>query len=117
MRTKHFGFNFRGSMVPFKRMVVRAPNGTVLEDINDFHLFSKVKDVLYKSKCDLESEFATTKSSLAIDQAMWDTEQQTFVEGNGVPVIFKHTRVCSVKNNSSLFQSIKSRRQQGTPYT
>ena len=80
---------FRGSMVPFKRMVVRAPNGTILEDINDFHLFSKVKDVLYKSKCDLESEFATTKSSLAVDQGMWDTEQSTFAENNGVPVIFK----------------------------
>ena len=70
-------------------MVVRAPNGTILEDINDFHLFSKVKDVLYKSKCDLESEFATTKSSLAVDQGMWDTEQSTFAENNGVPVIFK----------------------------
>ena len=80
---------FRGPMIPFKRIVVRAPNGTGLEAINDFHLFSKVKDVLYKSKCDLESEFATTKSSLAIDQAMWDTEQETFIEGNGVPVIFK----------------------------
>ncbi|CAL6338808.1 unnamed protein product [Bathycoccus prasinos] len=61
----------------------------ILEDLNDFHLFTKVKDVLYKSKCDLESEFATTKSSLSVDQAMWDTEQQTFIEGSGVPVIFK----------------------------
>ena len=80
---------FRGPMCPFKRMVVKAPNGQILEDINDFHLFTKVKDVLYKSKCDLESEFATTKSSLAIDQGLWDTEQQTFNEGSGVPVIFK----------------------------
>ncbi|CAL6296175.1 unnamed protein product [Bathycoccus prasinos] len=80
---------FRGPMCPFKRMVVKAPNGQILEDLNDFHLFTKVKDVLYKSKCDLESEFATTKSSLAVDQAMWDTEQQTFIEGSGVPVIFK----------------------------
>ncbi|CAL6288461.1 unnamed protein product [Bathycoccus prasinos] len=80
---------FRGPMCPFKRMVVKAPNGQILEDLNDFHLFSKVKDVLYKSKCDLESEFATTKSSLAVDQGMWDTEQQTFIEGSGVPVIFK----------------------------
>jgi len=76
-------------MCPFKRMVVKAPNGQILEDLNDFHLFTKVKDVLYKSKCDLESEFATTKSSLSVDQAMWDTEQQTFIEGSGVPVIFK----------------------------
>ena len=80
---------FRGPMCPFKRMVVKAPNGQILEDLNDFHLFTKVKDVLYKSKCDLESEFATTKSSLAVDQGMWDTEQQTFIEGSGVPVIFK----------------------------
>ncbi|CAL6355626.1 unnamed protein product [Bathycoccus prasinos] len=80
---------FRGPMCPFKRMVVKAPNGQILEDLNDFHLFTKVKDVLYKSKCDLESEFATTKSSLSVDQAMWDTEQQTFIEGSGVPVIFK----------------------------
>ena len=80
---------FRGPMCPFKRMVVKAPNGQILEDLNDFHLFTKVKDVLYKSKCDLESEFATTKSSLAIDQGLWDTEQQTFNEGSGVPVIFK----------------------------
>ncbi|CAL6366412.1 unnamed protein product [Bathycoccus prasinos] len=80
---------FRGPMCPFKRMVVKAPNGQILEDLNDFHLFTKVKDVLYKSKCDLESEFATTKSSLSVDQAMWDTEQQTFTEGSGVPVIFK----------------------------
>ena len=80
---------FRGPMCPFKRMVVKAPNGQILEDVNDFHLFSKVKDVLYKSKCDLESEFATTKSSLAVDQAMWETEQQNFIEESGVPVIFK----------------------------
>ncbi|CAL6417788.1 unnamed protein product [Bathycoccus prasinos] len=80
---------FRGPMCPFKRMVVKAPNGQILEDLNDFHLFTKVKDVLYKSKCDLESEFATTKSSLAINQGLWDTEQQTFNEGSGVPVIFK----------------------------
>jgi|TARA_B100000519_G_C13863245_1_gene259968 hypothetical protein len=56
--------------VPFSRVVVKAPNGQILEELNDFHLLSKVKDV-FKSKCDLEAEHATTKAPYTLSEAMW----------------------------------------------
>ena len=75
---------YRGPCVPFSRMVVKAPNGQILEDLNDFHLLSKVKDV-FKSKCDLEAEHATTKAPYTLQESMWDAEQTQFA--SGVPVV------------------------------
>ncbi|CAL6321699.1 unnamed protein product [Bathycoccus prasinos] len=79
---------FRGHMCPFKRMVVKAPNGQILEDLNDFHLFTKVKDVLYNPSVIWKAS-SQQRSLLSFSRPGWDTEQQTFIEGSGVPVIFK----------------------------
>ena len=76
---------YRGSCVPFRSLKVFSPNGMLLEHITDFHLYSKMKDVLFKSKCDLEAEYATTKNPLAVAQSAWDGDQEKF--SNGLPVI------------------------------